>query len=308
MLPHARLNLHAQVETPLRLPDYAGSALRGAFGGALRRIACMTHQPACTGCPLLRSCPYAVVFESAPPAQAHSLQKCSEIPRPYVIEPPAWGAREWQPGESLQFSIVLLGRAIEQTPLILLAWQRALARGIGPGDGRARLLRVTQSLPAGAHPVFDATDGSTRAPLPESFPEQAPPAVVTLRFNTPLRLQANGHALSAERVDVRRLILGLARRISLLAEFHGPGAPGFDFPAIAAHAATLVETRQLAWRDWTRRSSRQQQAMTLGGLMGEWTLAGDLAPVWPLLQLGQATHVGKEAVFGLGGYRLIPSA
>ena len=33
MLPYARLHLHALVDTPLRLPDYAGSTLRGAFGG-----------------------------------------------------------------------------------------------------------------------------------------------------------------------------------------------------------------------------------------------------------------------------------
>ena len=55
MLPHARLRLQAAVDTPLRLPDYAGSTLRGAFGGALRRIACMTHVPTCTGCPLLHT-------------------------------------------------------------------------------------------------------------------------------------------------------------------------------------------------------------------------------------------------------------
>ena len=33
MLPHARLRFQAVVDTPLRLPDYAGSTLRGAFGG-----------------------------------------------------------------------------------------------------------------------------------------------------------------------------------------------------------------------------------------------------------------------------------
>ena len=61
-----------------------------------------------------------------------------------------------------------------------------------------------------------------------------PPAIATLHFHTPLRLQANGHALGAERVNARRLILALARRISLLAEFHGSGAPGFDFAALAS--------------------------------------------------------------------------
>lgn len=308
MLPHARLHLHAVVDTPLRLPDYAGSTLRGAFGGALRRIACMTRTPTCTGCPLLRTCPYAVVFESAPPAEGHSLQKFSEIPRPYVIEPPAWGAREWLPGETLDFTMVLLGRAIEQTPLILLAWQRALAQGIGPGDGRAQLLHVTQECTTGEHLVFDAAERSIQAPQPEPIPPSAPPVTATLHFHTPLRLQANGHALGAERVDARRLILALARRISLLGEFHGHGAPGFDFAALTSDAEALIETRHLSWLDWSRRSSRQRRTMALGGLVGEWTLNGDLTRIWPLLQFGQITHVGKEAVFGLGAYRLSASA
>jgi CRISPR/Cas system endoribonuclease Cas6 (RAMP superfamily) len=44
--------------------------------------------------------------------------------------------------------------------------------------------------------------------------------------------------------------------------------------------------------------------MVLGGAVGSWTLAGDLAPFWPLLYLGQWLHVGKSATFGLGRYRL----
>jgi CRISPR/Cas system endoribonuclease Cas6 (RAMP superfamily) len=44
--------------------------------------------------------------------------------------------------------------------------------------------------------------------------------------------------------------------------------------------------------------------MQLGGVIGEWTLEGDLAPFWPYLHLGQWLHVGKNATFGLGHYQL----
>ena len=47
-----------------------------------------------------------------------------------------------------------------------------------------------------------------------------------------------------------------------------------------------------------------QQRMVLGGALGRWTLQGDLAPFWPLLHLGQWLHVGKNATFGLGRYRM----
>ena len=67
---------------------------------------------------------------------------------------------------------------------------------------------------------------------------------------------------------------------------------------------TLGSDKHLTWRDWTRYSCRQQQKMELGGVVGSWQLTGELAPFLPFLHLGQWLHVGKEAVFGLGGYDL----
>jgi hypothetical protein len=45
--------------------------------------------------------------------------------------------------------------------------------------------------------------------------------------------------------------------------------------------------------------------MALGGVVGDWTLRGDLAPFLPFLHLGQWLHAGKNATFGLGKYHLI---
>ena len=40
--PIARYQFQFKVSEPIILPEYAGSTLRGAFGRALRKIACMT--------------------------------------------------------------------------------------------------------------------------------------------------------------------------------------------------------------------------------------------------------------------------
>ena len=53
----ARYRLDFTVETPLTLPAFAGSTLRGAFGGALRTSVSVTKAKACEACPLLASCP-----------------------------------------------------------------------------------------------------------------------------------------------------------------------------------------------------------------------------------------------------------
>ena len=136
-LPIARYRFRARVLDPLALPQYAGSLLRGQFGAALRHLACMTRQSTCTGCPLLATCPYTRIFEAPAPEQ-HQLQRFSAIPNAYVVEPPAPALHQaqpendrcLQPGQELVFHMVLTGQALEQLPLVIVAWQRALAQGL----------------------------------------------------------------------------------------------------------------------------------------------------------------------------------
>ena len=282
--------------------------LRGAFGHALRQLACMTKQKECSGCPLLSSCPYPALF-APPPPPAHALQKFSQIPVPYVIEPPSWGARQIIPGETFIFHQVLIGRALRELPLIILAWRRALARGIGAGDGTAELVRVVHCGATGDTEIHRPESG-TLTPHPQeiafSSADQngAEHDERTLHFCTPLRLQKNGHALPPEKLDARTLLMALVRRANLLSEFHGNGVLIDDFASLLAASAGIQDSKHLVWRDWTRFSSRQQQKMALGGVVGDWTISGPIAPFLPFLQLGEWIHAGKEAAFGLGHYTL----
>src|SRR5438105_4508159 len=94
VLPLARYRFTFRMEDDLRLPEFAGSLIRGQFGASLRRIACMTGAPVCAGCPLYRTCPYPAIFETPAPEE-HALQRFSQVPNPYVIEPPPLGARRF---------------------------------------------------------------------------------------------------------------------------------------------------------------------------------------------------------------------
>ena len=301
--PVARYRLEWQVTDPIRLPAYAGSMLRGAFGHALRHLACMTKQKDCGGCPLHNTCPYPKIF--SPPAPAsHSLQKFSSIPVPYVIEPMNWGERTLHPGETTHFHLVLIGQALNELPLIVLAWRRALLRGLGKSEGKAELLRVVHCGEHAEQSIYHPAQNSIAQHLQKiSLSATCDTAQnIRLRFATPLRLQQNGHALPPDKLDARTFLIALVRRANLLAEFHAGSALVNDFAPLVAASTQLQETKNLRWLDWTRYSSRQQQSMALGGVVGEWQISGNLAPFLPFLHLGQWLHVGKEASFGLGHY------
>lgn len=305
--PVVRYRLEFTADAPIHLPEYAGSALRGAFGHALRRAACVTREPDCSACGLYRSCAYPAIFEPPPPLD-YARRVMANVPPPFVVEPPPWGERAHRSGSALAFGIVLIGPALAQLPLVLMAWRNALRLGLGPQRGTARLDRVF--VEGDAEPVLAEAAGRVRPheqslPLP---PPEASPHQVTLALETPLRLQREGHLLGVGELRARDLLMALLRRVAHLVELQIGGTLDVDFAALHAHAGCIDGDGQLAWRDWTRQSSRQQQRMVLGGLVGRWTLRGDLAPFWPLLYLGQWLHVGKNASFGLGRYRLEESA
>lgn len=299
--PVSRIRLTARATDSIRLPDHAGSQLRGAFGAAYRQLACLTRQKTCADCPIRPTCPYHRVFETAAPPAGHRLQRFSQAPHPYVIEPPAWGARTLHAGDTFQFHMVLVGQARHLLPLIVAAWQRALLHGLGKAAGTAELIEVHDE--AGEQLIY-AGEGSRTQPLVADV--QIPPAQAsaTLEILTPLRLQNNSRPLGPDTLTPRPLLTALVRRLALLAEFHtdAPWTP--DFATLAENAGEIVGEAQLHWRDWTRYSSRQRQEMSLGGVVGTWRL-DNLAPsLWPALWLGQWLHAGKNTTFGLGRYRL----
>lgn len=315
-LPVARYRFTAQVQQPLSLPDYAGSLLRGQFGAALRNVACMTRQPTCHGCPLLRTCPYTRIFDAPPPPKGqHTLQDFSQIPNPYVLEPPAPGARVLAAGDLLEFNLVLVGQALDQLALVVFALQRALGLGLTRQRIPAELQRVDWvDIHGSAHPVWSHTQPVLTAhaavldvPGMSTLADSGRQSI-TLHIHTPLRLQSQGNPLRADQLTPRALLAAVARRTALLMEFHAAQSGwGEGAKHITQLSAVLSDTRDLQWFDWTRYSSRQQQEMTLGGVLGTWTLRGSpevLTNLWPWLWLGQWLHAGKNASMGMGGYTL----
>ncbi len=311
-IPLARYRFSAVVQERLPLPDYSGSLLRGQFGASLRKVACMTLQATCPGCPLLQTCQYSRIFETPPPISGRdTLQVFSQVPKPFVLEPPAPGKHVLQQGEVLAFNLVLMGHAIEQLPLLVFALQRALARGLTRERAPAVLTQVDWLDAQGsAHPIWTQAqqrllDHDANLHIPTLPPDATS---ITLHLHTPLRLQQQSGPLGVSQLTPHALIAALVRRTALVLELHANQTGwGESAKALAALSDTITETRDLQWFDWARYSSRQRQEIPLGGVLGRWSLQAPtttLHALWPWLWLGQWLHVGKAATLGLGCYTL----
>jgi hypothetical protein len=311
----ARYRYRAVFEHDLPLPAFAGPLLRSVFGLALRRGACVTGAPKCSDCALYRSCVYPALFET-PPRDTQLGQRFSQVPNPYVIEPPPQGTLLVRAGQVFEWHQVLIGDdAVQQLPLVVYAWERALDAGWGERRVRGRLIDLACVDAVGASCAVRAAGTGGLLPhdatlaLPRSPEPVQAVSHLHLDFHTPLRLQHEGRPLRSAELGPRKLTADLLRRCNLMLDLHlGLRPAPFDAPALVAQAAQLGDDRStLQWRDDARYSARQRQETPLGGVLGRWTLTGDcavLAQLWPWLWLGQWLHLGKNATMGMGGYTL----
>lgn len=297
MIPLLPLRLYFRPSATVTLPDYPGSVWRGALGARLRSDACITGAKTCEGCALRHRCAYGRVFEPVPTVGMAGLNKdYRDLPRPYVISPRHAGGRYGRDAD-LPVDLVLAGRAIgDVVPL------RRAARRLNI-QGRSMQLRDTR--------VLSSADGVETASIDEvevrgAVPEPPPvPDRVRVVVEHPLRLRRDNRYLDAESLTAGFFVTTVIRRVSSLRDAVEAQPAPTDYAALAGQAESLrLERSRLRWFDWHRRSARQGKQVPMGGLIGEFELVGDLAPLWPWLWTGQWTHVGKGAVMGLGRYWL----
>ncbi len=295
-----------------RLEGWEANRVRGALGHALRRVACTTGRSDCTACALVHLCAYGYCFETLAPVNGQFHSRGQEVPRPYVIRSiPGYGTHADR--GIVGFDLVLLGKATQFLPYLVLAvkdWEQA---GSGPGKSACDLIAATAHNPVTGERTAIYRQGDRQlASVPwqvclqqiEQAASQLPEDEVTVDFLTPTRLRLRGEKL--DRPDFHAVVASLVRRIEALHLYH-------DFPALDGSIPELIAAADgvelVGWsgdvRSQERYSSRQRQSMRMEGFVGRATYAGDLAPFAVLLKLGELIHVGKGAVFGLGQMRIV---
>lgn len=289
-----------------RISSYLGATLRGGFGAMLRQISCV--QPtltSCCQCLLQNSCPYGYLFETPIPRGQPIMKLYIHAPHPLVLRPPLSIRSQVEPGAEAEIAALLVGRASQYFPYVLLALQRLGAEGLGVDRVPFRIQRV-----AGGDngTVVYAAESAGPVPLvePEVFTASVGPpqeGLLAIEFVTPMRLRVNNQVL--RQPDFGALVSAALRRLELLARVHSAGEFNIPAPEVAATAreAKLVHN-DTCWRDVVRHSRRQGQDMPLGGFVGRAVFAGKVVGLRKLLALAGRVHVGKGTLFGNGYFRV----
>ncbi len=326
-----QLHVHCTVQTPIRLNEHKGSAIRGALFYALRGstnpqaawsgFCANKAAPSCFACPINAVCPVMRLVSTLDEEGTFGHQ----APRPYIINPPLDGGQTaYATGEPLSFDLALVGDATDLFPYVVLALDRLAYEGLGskvegagdrpPRRGTARIVRIdaVHPLTGEAAPVLRSDSRTVNVPsLPVTHADVLATAErlpasgdLTIHFITPMRLVDREQLVKVP--YFRPLFQRLIERIKSLAENFGGGPVPYQIRELRdlAEGVGLVENHT-SWLDLKGYSTRLGRQQVIGGLVGWATYrSADWTPFRPWLVWGTILHAGKNAVKGDGWFGL----
>jgi len=293
------------------LPYYKGSTFRGVFGHALKRVVCALKRQDCKDCLLREKCVYAFVFEVQPLAdETNRRKRLSSSPHPYVIEPPDSTKNEYKKGEPFDFGLLLFGKANDYLPYFIYAFEQMGKLGIGKRIGGKRPRFSLKSVNMNNNKtIYSDQDKKLREGkftqnlVLDDIIAHRPVQSIDLSLKTPLRLKFENKLEASLPFHV--LVRTMLRRISSLCNYHGNGEPALDYRGLVQRAKGVEITQSsLRWFDWKRYSTKQDQSMLMGGIVGQVNYSGELAEFVPLIRFCEKVHIGKQTSFGLGKIEL----
>ena len=315
-----RLRFSLEVSAPAQLPPYKGDLLRRALLWHLGSIWCRERDRCRERCQQPRDCLFGLLLEPVPdPNWSQPLQRLmgSTPPPAYVLWDDQNRRRQVEPGDPFSFELTLIGDTAAHQHLAFVA---AVLAGAEAGMGRQRLkarLRGVEALIGSAGravPLFEdgVWQGDAGADLEVGFPDGqswadgvGPVTRLQLSFLSPVNIKMRGKQV--RRPEFPALARAMVRRLRILSEVHGVGEwPRDEYgPLLDLADGVRLEHHETSWISRARYSQRGGR-MPWQGFVGQAWYASDadLAPLLPVLWLGQWLHIGKAYVLGSGRYTI----
>ena len=297
---YVKLHFKAVLLQDAILPADKVSALRGGMGEMLLRAHCVRDRE-CAHCDFEPECIVRRTMYSKYDIVPSFVKTSDSVG--YILECEDRDEAFYE-GDSLQFQLILFGKAIVYFNQYLQAFFALGMEGLGKEHARYRIVSVTntrnQPLLADGAVYMKNFQVQTIDEYVKYRMEHICPAAFQNRivFHTPLTLKYQNVFL--EEYHMEAVWNAVLRRIYMLECYEGIEDTVYDIEELKDSALPDIEWQEARHINVRRYSSTQDRKMVLGGIKGFVQL--DLIPdqMLPVLLAGELTHIGKNTSFGFG--------
>ncbi len=283
---------------PALMPAWKGNIIRGAFGLHLKRLYCFRDDE-CSMCPSIFNCPYGYLFRAK--SKGIVLKNLEHFTKPYVIKPPLESKTEYRRGDTLGFSMVLFGDAIEYEMHVINAVNSMCRTGLGfkGRRGELRLKRVFVENPFRNEKEYLYEDGkflNSKIFIKDRDINVKTGRVFKVKFLTPFRLLRKGSLIAEP--SFRDLVVFTLRRYSSIRYQYLRDELDVDVKkALNSAEKVAVVSSCLERRTFIYKGESEDF------IYGEIVCSGKLkSPLNKIIAFGQLCHVGKRASYGHGWF------
>ena len=264
--------------------DYS-SAFRGIFGRILKKTYCLQKNIECNSC-VFDNCIYYMLFEK-------KYDNTISF-RPYIIRHDHSSSEK----NSILLEFKLIGTLTEyfdQIAFVLIKLQKhhLLIRG------KKYFFRIEKIVDKNTNnEIFNSEEGKILKINPQKILYDFPKFNhLKINFVTPLRMKYKNKLMN--NFNFEAFINSLHKRLLFLNENFGDNDLVIPVPS---YEGIVVEKKQFVWKEFYRKSYRQHQKMSLGGIIGYAVLKNVDEKTFINLKLGEIFHAGKQTAFGMGKY------
>lgn len=284
MLDYIVLKYRIRFETKVKWNKSPSIIFRSVLGAQLKKLTCVLKQNECESCILNSSCVYACFFESPIEKDKKVLLGRNRSPHPFTLDVKLIDE------DKADIKILFIGKSRNYIPYITLALQKAGELGISKSRTHYDLVDVLCNNLSYSFDVNTFPEVSKKWPVED----------INLKFNsvkflTPCRIKKQGHYLN--KITANDFFKAIERRIFILDQIYGDGTFKIKNEPFSLKSHSIDQK----WVDFNYYSSRQKEALKIGGVIGELLIIDGLDEyTFQLLKAAEIFNVGKNISMGLG--------
>ncbi|MCK9330762.1 MAG: CRISPR system precrRNA processing endoribonuclease RAMP protein Cas6 [Candidatus Cloacimonetes bacterium] len=283
-MDYIKLQVYMTIEDLPNHLDYS-SGIRGIWGRNLKKLFCLQRNIDCKDCEFT-NCSYLELFEK------HN--NTGTDFRPYIIY-------QEKHSSCIQMNFTFFGELIHQYEKLLLPIIQ-LNDKYYFFKGQKKTITIHSIKDSENNIVYKDKEIINNPKISSIDLGKDYEKDIMVKFESPLRMKYNNNLM--KEFNKEAFVKNLYRRVSFMLDQYDSSQnklmnleeSSFDFEYSA----------NLRWYEKKRQSLRQNQKMSIGGLIGDIIFKDINQQLYYLLKLGEVLHIGKQSSFGNGKYILMP--